>query len=643
LNELISNVKLDSPNGNIRVKVSIRERLEPYPNGNRLYYSVSFKGKEIIVDSPLGLDFKNMPPLAKDLKIVDQEMEAIKETWKNPFGKNRIVLNHCNEMRLWFEEKNPPGRKLGLVLRAYNDGVAFRYFLPSQPAIRKFKLTSERSEFHFAYNHTVWAADYGDFVSPQEKEFERIRLSQITPSSIIGLPLLVRISESCWVAITEANLTDWAGMYLTSTGTKPTSLVTTLSPRLDEPGVLVCAETPHYSPWRVIMTGEKPGDLIESNIILNLNEPCAFKDVSWIKPGKAAWNWWCGDYIPDATFDVGLNNESVKYFIQFASEMGFEYFILDEGWYGEPGAPNSDITIPVPELNMEELLAFARKRNVRIILWLYWGDVERQMDEAFPLYEEWKIAGVKIDFMNRDDQEMVNFYHRVAKKAAEHHLIVDFHGAYKPTGKRRTYPNIITREGVLGNEYNRISNRVTPQHNVTLPFTRMLAGPMDFTPGGFRHATKETFKPRERGPFVMGTRCHQLAMLIVYESPLQVLCDSPFNYRGQVGVDFLRIVPTTWDETRVIHGEVAEYIVIARRSGNDWFIGGMTNWTERTLEIPLDFLSGGEYHAKIYYDSADANDYPEHARVEEKKITAKDVLIAEMASGGGFVAHLHPC
>ena len=643
MNRLVSNVKLYSPNGNVGVEVSIRERLEPYPSGNRLYYSVSFRGKEIIVDSPLGLDFRDMPPLARDLNIVDQEKRIINEIWENPFGKSRKVLNHCNEMFLWLEEEKPPRRKLGLAFRAYDDGVAFRYFLPSQPAMKKFRLTLERSEFHFAYNHVVWAADYGDFISPQEKEFERIRLSEITPSSIIGLPLLVRVSESCWAAITEANLTDWAGMYLTSTGTKPTALVTALSPRLDEPGVLVSAETPHYSPWRVIMIGERPGDLIESNLILNLNEPCALKDISWIKPGKAAWNWWCGDYIPDADFNVGLNNPTIKYFIQFASEMGFEYFILDEGWYGEPGAPDSDITTSVPELDMKEILAFAGKRNVKIILWLYWGDVERQMDEAFPLYEEWGIAGVKIDFMNRDDQEMVNFYHRVARKAAEHHLIVDFHGAYKPTGKRRTYPNIITREGVLGNEYNRISSRVTPKHNVTIPFTRMLAGPMDFTPGGFRHATKETFKPREKGPFVMGTRCHQLAMLIVYESPLQVICDSPFNYRGQVGVDFLKVVPTVWDETHVIHGEVGEYIVIARRSGKEWFIGGMTNWTGRTLEIPLDFLGEGKYCAKIYCDSADADDYPEHARVEEREVTAKDILVANMASGGGYVAHLHPC
>jgi len=633
---------LSSPDGEIQINLTIKEKLEPYPSGRCLYYSVLFRGKEIILDSPLGLDFKNMPPIARDLVIERETRRVINETWEAVHGKCKRILDHCNELHLWIEEEKEPKRRLELILRAYNDGVAFRYFFPKQPGMGEFRLTSERSEFHFAANHTVWAADYGSYVSPQESEFEKRSLSQILPSSIIGLPLLIKVDESCWVALTEANLTDWAGMYLAGLGVKPYALVTTLSPRPDEPGVLVRATTPHYSPWRVIMIGQKPGDLIESNIILNLNEPCAIKDTSWITPGKSAWDrWWCGDYLPDADFEVGMNTATMKYFTRFAADMGFKYVLVDWKWYGDPEDPEADITTPIPELDMQELLRFAKERNVRVILWLRWNHVDRQMDEAFPLYEKWGIAGVKIDFMNRDDQEMVNFYHRVLKKAAEHHLIVDFHGAYKPTGIRRTYPNL-TREGVLGNEYNKWSDRVTPEHNVTIPFTRMLAGPMDFTPGGFRHATKKTFRAQNSAPFVMGTRCHQLAMMVVYESPLQVLCDSPYNYRGQAGLEFLRVVPTTWDETKVIHGQVGDYIAIVRKSGEKWFIGCMTDWDARTLEIPLDFLDERRYVAHIFADAPEADDYPDRVHEEKRIVTARDVLYARMAPGGGYAACLSP-
>jgi alpha-glucosidase len=314
--------------------------------------------------------------------------------------------------------------------------------------------------------------------------------------------------------------------------------------------------------------------------------------------------------------------------------------LVDAGWYGRPNDPEADVTKPVQELDMHGLIRFAWEKNIRIIIWLYWRDVEKKIEEAFPLYEKWGIAGVKIDFMDRDDQEMVNFYHRVVKKAAEHHLLVDFHGAYKPDGFRRTYPNLITREGVLGNEYNKWSSLVTPEHTVTIPFTRMLAGPMDFTPGGFRHATKITFRPQNTAPFVMGTRCHQLAMLVVYDSPLQVLCDSPYNYRGQPGLEFLRIVPTTWDETKVLNGEVGEYITIARKHGSDWFIGSMTNWEPRVLKIPLGFLGDGKYFAHVFEDAPDASDYPDRVCERRLKVTSEDTLVVRMTSGGGYVAHM---
>ncbi|MBN2088766.1 glycoside hydrolase family 97 protein [candidate division KSB1 bacterium] len=647
-------ISLNSPDGKIVVNIEIKEKLEPFPAGSRLYYSISFQGKEILAESPFGLEFKNMSPIAENLVIENEKRETIHENWERAWGKNKKVLNHANELRLYLKESIVPNRKIELLFRAYNDGVAFRYFLPEQPGFQEFRLTSERSYFAFNQNHTVWAANYGGFISHQESEFQQRKLNDIAFKEIMGLPLLVQVDASIWVAITEANLTDWAGMYVAPAASIPQALVTTLSPRLDEPGTLVISKAPRYSPWRVLMIGQKPGDLIESNLIANLNEPRALNDITWIKPGKSAWDrWWCGSYIPDATFEVGANTATFKYFTDFAAEMGWEYVLVDWYWYGPPFDPNLpfaegpnqavDITKPSPQVDIQEIIRNAKSKKVGVLLWLDWFHADKQMNEAFPLYEKWGVAGVKIDFMQRDDQEMVNFYHQVVKKAAEHHLVVDFHGAYKPTGWSRTYPNLMTREGVMGNEYTKWSDRITPDHVLTLPFTRMLCGEMDFTPGGFRHKTKETFKivgGDAPGPFVMGTRCYQLALMVVFESALQVLCDSPFNYRGQAGLDFLKIVPTTWDETKVIHGQVGDFITIARRSGKDWFIGSMTDWDARSLEIPLNFLEKGKYEAQIYSDALDADEYPDRLRFEKKIVTSTDKIIAKMAPGGGQVVYL---
>jgi alpha-glucosidase len=392
-----------------------------------------------------------------------------------------------------------------------------------------------------------------------------------------------------------------------------------------------------------------------------LSDPCALDDTSWIQPGISAWDrWWSGDYAPDTDFEIAMNTATMKYFIDFAAEMGWEYQIVDWQWYGNPFDPNGkqpepgveepdpnpagDITKVIPEVDMAEIISYATAKNVKIFIWAHWKHVDNQLDEAFALYETWGVSGVKIDFMDRDDQYMVNFYHRVLQKAAQHKLLINFHGAYKPTGLNRTYPNYISQEGVMGNEYSKWSDLITPLHTVTLAFTRMLAGPLDFTPGGFRNATEESFKvvgSDAPGPYVMGTRCHQLAMTVVYESPMQVLCDSPYNYRNSpAGLDFLKIVPATWDETKVLAGDVGEYIVIARRSERQWFIGAMTNWTERNLDIPLDFLDAGRFQIKVWADADEAHLFPDRIQEIENPVTAKDTLTIKLAPGGGFVAQI---
>jgi len=642
-------VSVSSPDGRIIVTVLVKAKLVPNPPGERVYYSVQYDGQPLLLESPLGLEFRDQPPLAENLRIAKSETSTANTTWNRVWGKSKTVTNHYNQVDVTLKEARSPGRTFHVIFRAYNDGVALRYFLPAQDNLSGFRITAERTRFRFPGNPTVWAADYGGYASHQESEFEQMHLNALSPEEVYGVPLLVQVGESRWVAVTEANLIEWAGMYLTRVSGVQNTLVTALSPRPDKPGVLVDSRTPRYSPWRTLMIGQHPGDLIQSNLIQNLSEPLALNDTDWIHPGKSAWDrWWSGSYAPEVNFDVGMNTETMKYYIDLAAEMGWRYQLVDWWWYGEPfGDPQKvDITTPAPGVNIKELIRYADQRNVKLLLWLQWKHVDAQMEQAFPLYEKWGIAGVKIDFMARDDQQMVRWYRKVVQTAAKYHLLVDFHGAYKPTGMSRAYPNLLTREGVMGNEYNKWSDRVTPDHCLTIPFTRMLAGPMDFTPGGFRQKTRENFRAvgsDAPGPFVMGTRCFQLAMMVIYESPLQVLCDSPYNYRSSpAGTDFLKIVPVTWDETRVINGQVGDYITVARRSGKDWYLGCMTDWTGRTLNIPLDFLGAGRYEAEIWSDAYEADEYPDRLMKSGQTVTAGDTLRAVLQSGGGQVVRLTP-
>lgn len=641
---------LSSPTGGTVVTVTIAPAQAVAGRVAPVSFSIQFAGQDVLVNSPFNLEFKGAGPLTNRVAVRNVVRASGDETWQRLYGKRKQVRNRFNELAFELEETAGLKRRFTLLFRAYDDGVAFRYLLPADWG--RFELAAEETLFCFPTDATVWAADFGGFKSPQEAEFKQMRLSQLLANKVYGCPLLVKLGDALWAALTEADLTDWAGVYFRPVQGVSNAVRTVLAPLPEDKTVAVRSVAPRQSPWRVIMIGERPGTLIESDILENLNPP-PDQDFSWVKPGKAAWNWWSAGYAPELDFKLEMDTRSMKYFIDFAAEMGWEYMIVDEGWYGPafaPGTraphPTSSITKPVPELDLQELIAYAKAKGVRLILWLHWAHVDKEMDVAFPLYEKWGVAGVKVDFMDRDDQEMVNFYERVARKAAQHHLLVNFHGAFKPTGWHRTYPNVITREGVLGNEYNKWSARITPEHTVTIPFTRGMLGGMDFTPGGFRQKTPSTFRAvggDKPGPFVMGTRVHQLAMLIVYESALQVLCDSPYSYRSSpAGLDFLKIVPTTWDDTKVLNGDVGEYITVARRSGDEWYIGSMTGAEARSLEIPLSFLGPGKYEAEIWADAYEAADYPDRLMKQKHVVTASDTLTATMAEGGGYIARLRP-
>lgn len=634
--------EVSSPDGNILVRID---------NEGKLSYSVTFRGEELVTSSGLGLKFRDLGELGEGLSITGTDIRLHSEKWEREWGRDKQVIDEYNE--LVCELENPGnGLKLNMIFRVYNDGVAFRYQLPAQVGMKDFELIMDETEFSFPAEQRVWAAHYGSFKSHQEAEFIEMSLNDDRMKEITGMPLLVKAGQERWLAITEANLTDWAGMYVRLK--EENTLETVLAPWPDDPELLVKSSAPRNSPWRLIMIADSPGDFLESDILANLNEPCKLKDVSWIKPGISAWDWWwCNRYCPDVDFELGSNQQTMKHFIDLAAEMGWEYQLVDWFWYGPPHQateddwshpnPDADILTPNPDIDIPELVQYAAERGVKILVWLEWHHADRQMEEAFPLYEKWGVAGVKVDFMQRDDQYVVNFYHRLVKLAAQHHLVVDFHGAYKPTGISRTWPNLLTREGIMGNEYAKWSHRITPEHKVTIPFTRGILGEMDFTPGAFVNVSPENHKTESESPtpMTMGTRCNELAMLIVYDSPLQVMCDAPYNYRSSPrGTDFLRIVPTTWDETRVLNAAVGDYITVARRSGEDWFVGSMVDWNERNLEIPLEFLGKGKYTATIWQDTDETREDLTRLEINEREVDNSVVIRLDAAPGGGQVIHL---
>ncbi len=389
-------------------------------------------------------------------------------------------------------------------------------------------------------------------------------------------------------------------------------------------------------PWRVIAIAPEDKDIITNQMVFLLSEPSRIEDPSWIKPGKVAWDWWNYNNIYGVPFEAGINTETYKYDVDFASAHGIEYIILDEGWY-----VLGDLTAINPDIDMPALLAHAREKNVGVILWVVWKTLDDQLELVMPMFEAWGVAGLKVDFMQRDDQWMVNYYWRIAEEAAKRKMLVDFHGSYKPAGLHRTWPNVLTREGVRGMEWGKWSDKATPEMAVTLPFIRMWAGPMDYTPGAMLNATKENFRPVMRKPMSQGTRSHQLAMYVVFESPLQMLSDNPTHYlHEEECMEFLLEVPVVWDETLVPDARLGDYVVVARRKGHEWYIGAMTDWDAREVEIDLSFLGDRKYEATIWKDGPNAHrnaqDY-----VKESIIVDKDTrLKISMAPGGGWAAIL---
>lgn len=607
-----------------------------------LSYSVNFKGKVLIADSRLSLDFKETGEFGSKVSVQKPFFQKIDETYELVVGKTKTARDFCNELTIPMVGIDAFQRQINLVVRAYNHGLAFRYVFPKQEKWKSFILTDESTIFNIEGNPKVVALLLPNYTTSHEGLYTSLPLEELREDTLMDMPALFDCKGG-YVAITEAALVDYAGMYLMKQEGK---LVSKLSPYPGQSEIKVKASTPHKSPWRVMLISDRIGDLFESNILTSLNEPCKIKDISWIKPGKATWPWWNGTVVADSTVLKGNNFETNKYYIDFCARNGIEYHsVIEYGgheWYVNNGSgyqPGTevDVTRTVEGLDMQQVCDYGRSKGVGIRLWVHWAALYPKLEVAFTLYEKWGIAGLMVDFMDRDDQVMVNIQNEMLQRAAAHHLHLQFHGAYKPTGMQRTYPNEFTREGTLNYEVNKWEKKVTPDHDLNIVFTRLLAGATDYHLGGFRAVNEDQFEARNDHPFCMGTRCHMLAMYVVLESYLGMVCDYPEAYEGQSGFEFICEVPTTWDGTKVLSADVSKQITIARRKGTNWFVGSLTNHQAREVTVSFDFLPKGKYTAEIYSDSPESESNPNLLERQQLEITPGDSITLRLASGGGMV------
>ena len=551
------------------------------------------------------------------------------------------ITDNFNELSLRFKNK------LSLTFRAYNQGIAYRWESALPDSIT---VISEKVDAGFSSEDMCWYPLEKSFYSHNERLYKNFRVNQISKDNLASLPALVNHSGTN-ILISEADLFDYPGMWITGTGNNQLAAVFphhAATEKVQGDRDVLVTSTDNYLaktagtrtfPWRVFMIARTDGELLNNQLVYLLSRETT-ADYSWVKPGKIAWDWWNALNIDGVDFKSGVNTATYKYYIDFAAHYGLQYIILDEGW-----SPTMDITRSIDAVNMPELSAYAKEKNVGIILWVVWATLDRQMEKAMDIYAGWGVKGIKVDFMQRDDQKMVNFYERTAREAAKRHLLVDFHGAYKPTGMERLYPNVITREGVYGLEQSKwdSTKNIGPEHNVTLPFIRNAVGPMDYTPGAMINAQKESWRPIFERPMSLGTRCHQLAMYVVFTSPLQMLSDAPSNYyREPVCMEFLKQVPAVWTETKVLNAKTGDYVVIARKAANgDWYIGAMTDWTPRDLTLDLSFLGKGNFTMDLWQDgiNADRNANDFAKKTIQVPVDLKQTI--HLAPGGGWVAIIH--
>jgi alpha-glucosidase len=624
-------ISLRSPNGRIEYRFTVNKGVATY--------SVRYDGKTVLQNSDLALAFEDAS-FDHDLLAGKPILKTGRETYALLTGRSKQVDDPYQEAMIPITKKGEASARVSLQVRAFNSGIGFRYVFNGSDG-KQLVLTDENDAFNLPAGTMVKALYLPNYTTSHEGLYHDAKVEELPADTLIDMPILATTPDKLYISVTEANLLDYAGMYLSRVNG---TLRSRLSPLPGQSTVKVRAGLPHQSPWRVIMVSDRVGDLFESNLITDLAEPQRIQDVSWIKPGKTTFPWWNGNVLPDTINAPGNNFVTQKYYIDFCARNGIAYHsVVEYGlheWYTSDGSgfvpgPHADVTKPVPGLDMKEVCDYAHSVGVGVRVWVYWTALYKDLENAFTTFEKWGLSGMMVDFMDRDDQEMVNIQTRILERAAAHHLHIQFHGAYKPTGLNRTYPNEFTREGTLNYEVNKWEKKITPDHDLNIAFTRALAGSTDYHLGGFRAVPDDKFRVQYTRPLQLGTRAHMLAMYIALENPLGMTCDYPEAYEGQAGFDFLKLVPTTWDRTHVISAVPNEHLVIARQKDGVWYVGAINDHETRTISLPMDFVGEGTWDVETWEDGSNVATDPNAISRRKIEVSSKDVINVHLAAGGG--------
>jgi alpha-glucosidase len=633
------NFEIKSPGGNLSLNIEA---------GAKLQWSVQSDGQQIVSPSSISLQLEGGEVLGENVKILSSKTEKIDNVITAVNYKKSSIQDQCNQLIINFKGD------YGIIFRVYNDGLAYRFFTKKKGELL---VKNEEANFNFTADHRVFVPymwDYRDgkiFNSSFEALYKEIKISKFASDSLAFLPVLIDVGNNKKVVILEADLEEYPGMYLninqTHMGFMGVYAPYPLEAKLGGYGginyipvkradYIAKVDGNRNFPWRIVVISNQDKELLNNDMVQRLASPSRIEDISWIQPGQVAWDWWNDLNISHVDFKAGMNTPTYKYYIDFASANKIKYIIIDGGW-----SESLDLTKVKPDLNLQEIIDYGKLKGVDVILWASWYAVTQQMDKVFPLYSKMGVKGFKIDFVDRDDQKAVASLYEIAKKAADYHLLVDYHGVFKPTGLQKTYPNVIGFEGVKGLENYKWAIEDQPRYVVSIPYLRMMAGPMDYTPGAMRNSNKANYRPINSNPMSQGTRCQQLAMYVVFEAPLQMLSDNPTIYmKEQECTDFITRVPTTFDATVALDGKVGEYVALARRKGDTWFVGSMSNWSARDMTLDFSFLGDGDYQAVVFKDGINADRDATDYKKEIIKISKDSKLNIHLAPGGGWAARI---
>jgi alpha-glucosidase len=638
---------LNSPDSSIQVSIKM-----PSPDSRESpSWSASFRGKRFLADCALGLQTTDSGDLMVGARVLEKSSRSVDERIPVLFGRADHANDRFRETRYTLE--SPQQRRVDVVFRCYNNAIALRYELPTREKATSVTITNETTSFRLEGEPTAYVQYLENYTTSHEHQVVTTRYHDIQRGVLLDMPLTLSWEDKTFAAITEASLRHYAGMSLMrpSGSAAREDLVCQLTPRPD--GTKVVRPLPLQTPWRVVLIADRPGALLESETIYCLNDSPVIKDTSWIKPGKITFHWWNGDVYDGAPGPPILSFEMARKYIDFCARRGIPIHSLTSTentttpWYQqskpgvEPG-PDTDVTRPRDGFDLAAIRQYAASKDVRLWTWVHQGALRGRVEEAFAAFEKLGWSGMMVDFFDHDDQDSVEFAESILEAAARHRILIHLHGVWKPTGWQRTYPNLMNHEGALNLEYLKWSDRCSPDHNLMMAFTRLIAGPMDYHLGGFRAIPRSQFKPRNIAPNVLGTRCHMLAMYVCFDNPAPMVADFPTAYEEQPGFDFVTLVPTWWDETRVITGQVGELLITARRKGTTWYLGGMSAKRSREVAVPLSFLGAGRYTARIWKDASDADADPNHLTLETLNLSSADTLNLHLALDGGFVAQLVP-